>query len=209
LNVAEIAFVVESMNKTSSFLLLSTLITGAVAYAAQPSPAPSGSPIASASTTASPYSTPSPQLGSSPFDPAAPWDPMADMQRMQTEMNQFFSRAVSEFGLNQKFLSNRSEPGFASSIDVRDKGDHYEVHAFLPGAEINNVKVTADSNNLLRVSASESKQQKKESQQGTTLMSEFGEYQQLVTLPGPARTKDMKVERKEHEVVITVPKKTK
>lgn len=40
-------------------------------------------------------------------------------------------------------------------------------------------------------------------------MSDFGQYEQLVTLPGRARAKDMKVERKEHEVVITVPKAAK
>lgn len=126
---------------------------------------------------------------------------------MQTDMNNFFSRAMSEFGTNQNFLSTRNEPGFSSTIDVRDKGDHYEVHAFLPGSEINNVKVTAESPNRLRVTATQSKQEKNMSKNGESVMSEFGEYQQLVTLPGPANTKAMKVERKEHEVVVTVPKK--
>jgi hypothetical protein len=32
------------------------------------------------------------------------------------------------------------------------------------------------------------------------MTSEFGEYSQLVRLPGPAKTKDMTIERKEHEV---------
>jgi HSP20 family molecular chaperone IbpA len=157
----------------------------------------------------SPHLTASASPATSPFGTPGPWDPMADMQRMQTEMNQFFSRAMSEFGSNPNLLSMRNEPGFASTLDVRDKGDHYEIHAFLPSAAINNVKVTAESNNMLRVTASQSNQQKNDSNNSETLMSEFGEYQQLVSLPGPARTKDMKVERKEHEVVITIPKKTK
>lgn len=126
---------------------------------------------------------------------------------MQTEMNQFFSRAMSEFGMNPNFLTMRNEPGYSSSIDVRDKGDHYEVHAFLPGRDISNVKVTAESNNLLRVTAAKSKQLKKTTELGESLLAEFGEYEQLVTLPGPANTNAMTVDRKEHELVINIPKK--
>lgn len=135
------------------------------------------------------------------------WDPWADMQRMQSEMNQFFSRAMNDFGTSQNSFSMRNEPGFASSIDVRDKGDHYEVHAFLPGADMQSVKVTADSNNVLRVAATQSKEEKKNTGAGEEMMKEFGDYEQLVTLPGPAQINQMKVDRKEHEVVVTIPKK--
>lgn len=155
-----------------------------------PSPTPSASPAASVSPMASPEA----------------WDAFGDMQRMQKDMDHLFQRALQEFGTNPDFLSRQAQPGFSSSIDVRDKGDHYEVHAILPGRNIDNVKVTAESDNLLRVIASESKQEKKNDKLGTMSLSEFGEYEQLVTLPGPARTKDMKVERKEHEIVVTIPK---
>jgi len=128
------------------------------------------------------------------------------MQRMQTDMNQFFSRAMNELGMNQNFLSIRNEPGFASSIEVRDKGDHYEVHAFLPNRQIENVKVTSEGNNRLRITASASHEEKKAAQGGELIEQDWGAYEQLVTLPGPAKTKDMKVERKEHEIVVSVPK---
>lgn len=116
---------------------------------------------------------------------------------------------MDEFGTNPNFQMMRNEPGFSSSLDVRDKGDHYEVHASLPDVDVTGVKVTAESNNLLKLSVSQSKQEKKTDKLTSSLMSEFGEYEQLITLPGPARTKDMKVEHKEHEVVITVPKAKK
>jgi HSP20 family molecular chaperone IbpA len=131
---------------------------------------------------------------------------MTEMQRIQTEMNQFFSRAMNEFGMNQSFLTARTEPGFASSIDVRDKGDHYEVHAFLPERNISNVKVSAAGNNLLRISATSSKQEKKTDKSTQTVVAEWGDYEQLVTLPGPIKTKEMKIDRKEHEIVVSVPK---
>lgn len=192
-----------------SLLVLTPLCANAQISPSPTVPTPTATPYFNRTpvpgVSASP--SPSPMVGASPLASPGNWDPFADMQRMQTEMNQFFSRAMGQFGMNQNFLSMRNEPGFSSSIDVRDKGDHYEVHAFLPGSEINNVKVTAEPNNRLRVSASQSKQEKKESKAGETFTSEFGEYEQVVTLPGPARTKDMKIERKEHEVVVSIPKK--
>lgn len=126
---------------------------------------------------------------------------------MQSEMNQFFSRAMTEFKMNQSFPSMQDQAGFASSIDVRDKGDHYEVHAFLPGADVNSVKVTADSNNVLHVAATQTKQEKKNTGGGEEMVKEFGDYEQLVTLPGPAQINQMKVDRKDNEVLITIPKK--
>jgi HSP20 family molecular chaperone IbpA len=128
------------------------------------------------------------------------------MQRMQTDMNAFFRRAMDEFNANPSFQALHSEPGFSSSLDVRDKGDHYEIHASLPGADINNVKVTSEGRNALRVAVSQSKQQKKSDKNSIESVTEFGQYEQLVTLPGPAKTKEFIVDRKEHEVVVTVPK---
>lgn len=75
----------------------------------------------------------------------------------------------------------RNEPGFSSSIDVRDKGDHYEVHALFPNFNVTSVKVTAESNNLLKMEASQSKQEKKTSDLSSTFVSKFGQYEQLVT----------------------------
>jgi hypothetical protein len=38
------------------------------------------------------------------------------------------------------------------------------------------------------------------------MFSELGTYEQLVTLPGPAKMNDMKVDTRDHEAVITIPK---
>jgi hypothetical protein len=37
------------------------------------------------------------------------------------------------------------------------------------------------------------------------MFSELGQYEQLVTLPEPANTNDMKVDTRDNEVVITIP----
>jgi HSP20 family molecular chaperone IbpA len=185
------------MNTKLFFVVPLSIALGASAWAeSSPSPSPMASPNASNSSAA----TPAPGT----------WDPFADMQRMQNDMDQFFSKAMNQFGMNQDFLTMRNEPGFASSLNVRDKGDHYEVDAFLPGAEMNDVKVTTEPNNSLRIAASQAKDEKNKSKTGETEVAQFGEYQQLVRLPGDARTKDFKLDRKQNEVVISVPKnKTK
>jgi HSP20 family molecular chaperone IbpA len=179
-----------------------TMAAGTCLAGRQPSTEPPPSPTPFVALTPPPGVAATPSASAS----SGAWDPFAEMQRMQNDMNQFFSRAMTEFDMNQNFLSMRNEPGFSASMDVRDKGDHYEVHALLPGTDISSVKVTSEGNNALRLAVSQSKQQKKTDKNSTEAVTEFGEYEQLVTLPGPAKTKEFKVDRKEHEVVVTVPK---
>lgn len=82
-----------------------------------------------------------------------------------------------------------------------------EVRAYLPNAERKDIKVTNDGDQSLRVSVSHRKQQKRQDESGQAVFSELGQYEQLVTLPEPANTNDMKVDTDENEVVITIPKK--
>jgi HSP20 family molecular chaperone IbpA len=90
---------------------------------------------------------------------------------------------------------------------VRDRGDHFEVRAYLPDAESKDVKVTNDGDQTLRVSVSHRKQVRKQNESGQAIFNELGRYEQLVTLPEPANTNDMKVDTRDDEVVITIPKK--
>ena len=91
-------------------------------------------------------------------------------------------------------------------MDVRDRGDHFELRAYLPCAETENVKVESEGEQAVRVSVSHRKQQKKEENGARAMFSELGSYEQLVTFPEPLNTSDMKVETKENEIVITIPK---
>ena len=64
-----------------------------------------------------------------------------------------------------------------------------------------------DGDETLRVSVSHRKQQKRQDESGQAMFSELGQYEQLVTLPEPANTNEMKVDTRGNEVVITIPKK--
>ena len=39
-------------------------------------------------------------------------------------------------------------------------------------------------------------------------MTEWGQYEQTIQLPVPVKTGQMKIERKDHELLITLPKAT-
>lgn len=130
------------------------------------------------------------------------------MERMQNEMDAFFHRAMGEFNANPTLQTLHAEPGYSSTLDLRDKGDHYEVDVSLPNGQSKNVKVTSEGDQALRVTASQSEEQKKKGKHSSQSTVEFGLYEQLVTLPEPVKTKQMKVERKDHELLITIPKAT-
>jgi len=134
------------------------------------------------------------------------WDPFREMERMREEIDRTIRRATEQFRLDSAAPSSR-DLGYSSWLDVRDRGDHFEVRAYLPDAERKDVKVTNDGDQTLRVSVSHRKQQKQQDESGQAMFSELGQYEQLVTLPEPANTNDMKVDTRDNEVVITIPKK--
>jgi HSP20 family protein len=132
------------------------------------------------------------------------WDPMAQMDRMQQEIDQSIHRAMQQFRSVQ--LPDLSGPGFASTMDVRDKGDHFEVRADLPNVDKKDVKVTTEGDRQVRVNVTQHEEQDKNANGGQSSFREFGTYNQLVTLPEAADMKDMKVDNHNGELVITIPK---
>ncbi len=132
-------------------------------------------------------------------------DPFREMERMLEEIDRTIRRATENFRLDSAAPFTR-DLGYTSSLDVRDRGSHFEVRAYLPDAERKDVKVTNDGDQTLRVSVSHRKQQKRQDESGQAMFSELGQYEQLVKLPEPANTNDMKVDTRGNEVVITIPK---
>jgi len=134
------------------------------------------------------------------------WDPMREMQRMHDEIDQAIRHATEQFRMDGVLTPFSHDLGYSSSLDVRDRKDHFEVRAYLPDAVTKDVKVTTEGDQTLRVSVSHRKEQKKDANGQQEMWSEMGQYDQLVTLPGPANMNEMKVDTRENEVVITIPK---
>jgi HSP20 family molecular chaperone IbpA len=134
------------------------------------------------------------------------WDPFRDMERMQEEIDRAIRDASERFSLGQGATAFRPDAGYSSSFDLRDRKDRYELRAYLPDVNPSDVNVKIDNDQTLHVSVKQEKQQTKNTKNGSASITQLGEYEQVVTLPQPVRSQDMKIDRHGHEIVITIPK---
>jgi HSP20 family molecular chaperone IbpA len=133
------------------------------------------------------------------------WNPFKEMREMQAEMDQSFQRSFEHLRRNPKLSVFQEDPGYSLSLDVRDLKNHYEVRAFLPDTKASDVNVKLDGNQL-KVDVTDKSTAKQAAQGSQATTTEWGQYQEVVRLPGALKDDQMKVERKEHELIITVPK---
>jgi HSP20 family molecular chaperone IbpA len=134
------------------------------------------------------------------------WDPFRQMERMQEEIDRAIQRATREFETAPNAAWFHPSVGYSSSFDLEDRGDHYELRAYLPDAKASDVNVKIDNDRTLHVSVTQRKEETKKTSSGSTSFKELGTYEQVITLPEPVRSSEMKIDRQDHEVVITIPK---
>ena len=168
--------------------------------------AKSGS-LAAKVTTGLPNSAATNQLIPDPFvtDPFDNWDPFREMRQMQAEMEEMFRRSTARFHLNPQMNLFKDDAGYSLSLDVRELKDRYEVRAFLPDAKTSDSKVSLQDNRL-EVEVTHKQTQNQQNPNSMASTTEWGRYTQTVDLAGKLKNEKMKVERKEHELIITVPK---
>lgn len=135
------------------------------------------------------------------------WNPIDQMSNIQAEIDRVFQRSLDDLRLNPKLNVFQKEPGYSLSMDVRDLKDRYQVSAFLPDTKTSDVKVKLDGNQL-KVNVTNKTTEKEMAKNGESTISELGQYEEVVQLNGALKDDQMKVQRKEHELVITVPKAT-
>ncbi|MGH8093827.1 MAG: Hsp20/alpha crystallin family protein [Chthoniobacterales bacterium] len=118
------------------------------------------------------------------------------MARMLGQMDQIFRDAFPNDltnGLNTLQLG--------SAVHVDNQKDKYVVHFYLPDKDLRNVDVKL-KNGELRLTASETEHSQKHGMSSR----QSGDYEQLITLPGPVKEKGMKVARENGTIVVTLPK---
>jgi HSP20 family molecular chaperone IbpA len=133
------------------------------------------------------------------------WDPFREMRDLQAEMDKMFQRSISRFQLSPMMDPFKNDTGYSLSLDVRELKDRYEVRAFLPDANVTEANVKLEGNRL----QVEVTNRPKASQQNTNSMvqtEEWGHYTQVVELAGKLDSSQMKVEHKNHELLISIPK---
>jgi HSP20 family molecular chaperone IbpA len=128
------------------------------------------------------------------------------MERMRDQIDRAIRDATEKFSFEPGMDMFKPDAGYSSSFDLRDRKDHYELHAYLPDVNPSDVNVKIDNDQTLRVSVKQQKQQTKNTANGSASMTELGEYEQVVTLPEPVKSDQMKINRNGHEIVITIPK---
>ena len=132
----------------------------------------------------------------------------AQFARMQQQMDAMMNAAFQNFGAADPFADMIGGGSLGSglpaggTVRIQDQPDAYVIHARMPADELKNVHVSVDNDRLLKLSseaASSTNGQGMQSQQRS-------EFTQMLTLPGPVRSKDMKIDQKNGELQITLPK---
>ena len=159
---------------------------------------------ASAVAQASPVISPSPTqtVSSSPPGVSENWDQQMidNLRQMQRRMDQVLQNTFPN-----DLLSASNALRLGSTVNVEDQKDKYVVHFTLPDRDISNVKVDF-KNNELHLTAQEKEQASNTAPSNTAETIERGRYEEMITLPGPVKQSEMKVDRQANAVIVTLPK---
>lgn len=132
------------------------------------------------------------------------WNPYEEMQHMQDEMEQVFGESLSRFHMNTPLGSLSKSP----DVDLQDKPDHYLVTVNAPGADESSINVKLEDR-ILRISIkTEQAKEETDEKNGKYQYRErfVGEFQRVLTLPGPADAAKMKTDYRNGVLTITIPK---
>jgi len=135
----------------------------------------------------------------------ADWNPFEEMQKMQAEMDRMFQDSVGRLRASPGMDIFQSPGGYSLSLNVRDLKDHYEVTVLLPDTKASDANATLNGNDL-EVSVTDKHAQQQSNSNGKITSSEWGRYNETIQLAGNLDRNGMKVERKDHELLITIPK---
>lgn len=143
----------------------------------------------------------SPSSGSSPAL-ASDWDQwMIDgMRQMEQQMNSLF-----ESGFPNNVFNGTNVLQLGSAVNVEDQKDRYVVHFTLPTHDASSVNVNFKDGEL-RLTAHEQKETPKNSSPAAPTTVKRGEYEEMITLPGPVKEDQMQVNRQANAVIVTLPK---
>jgi len=132
-------------------------------------------------------------------------DPFQEMRYVQSQVDKAFQQSFDRLQSSPNVESFFSHAGYSSSLDVRDLKDRVEVHAYLPDAKTADAHVSVQGDELT-VEVTKKQAETVTGKNQETQLSEWGRYDQLVQLPGNVQADKMKVIRKDHELIITLPK---
>ncbi len=123
---------------------------------------------------------------------------LSNMNQMQAKLSQ----SVRDVFQNDLSIG-ASNSLLGSAMNIEDQSEKYVVHFYLPDKNLSDVNVKFE-NNQLHLTAQEEK--KSDAAAGDMQGTSVSHYETMTSLPGPVKDADMKVERKEGSIVVTLPK---
>lgn len=132
------------------------------------------------------------------------WNPYEEMQHMQDEMEQVFGDSFSRFHMNTPLGSLSKTP----DVDLQEKSDQYIVTVNVPGADESSMNVKLEDQRLhISIKTEHAKDETDEKNGKYQYRERFvGEFQRVLTLPGPADAAKMKTDYRNGVLTITIPK---
>ncbi len=113
------------------------------------------------------------------------------LRDLESQMDTLFAGSFHDFG----DLFGRSR--LASSVDLREQKDKYVARVYVPNGDTSNLKAKVENGDL---HVTMQTAQKAGGATGTQ------RYDQIISLPQPIKADQMKIDRKQNLVVITIPK---
>jgi HSP20 family molecular chaperone IbpA len=136
--------------------------------------------------------------------PVDTWDQQVirEMQQMQARMDRLTHDMLSDI---PSPVAITQEPFFGSSVNLENEKDKYVVQFYLPDSNITKVNAEVKDNQLY-LKASEESNKETTGKAGSAEEYSSGQYSETISLPGPVRASQMKLDRKEGMVTVTLPK---
>ena len=165
-----------------------------------------GIPVAAAATKSQKNLSPTAAAPGHPSAAVVEWNPFQELRDMQLQMDQMVNQITTRFRQEPRLSFFADSPGYSLSLHVQDLKDHYEVHAYLPDAKSSDVNVSLLDKQTLKVEVGNKSTATSKQKNANESVTQWGQYAQIIQLPAPVKSEQMKIDRPNHELLITLPK---
>ncbi len=132
------------------------------------------------------------------------WDPYAEIRHMQNQVEGMFENTFSRLHMKTPLGSLSKTP----DVDLQEKPDRYIVTVNAPGADEASMNVKLEDRTLRIAIKTEHTKDEADDKNGKYQYRErfVGQFQRLLTLPGPTNAAKMTSEYRKGVLTITLPK---
>jgi len=145
------------------------------------------------------------QSGMSSLNSGGSWDPYSELERMQDEMQRMLRQIPQD---QQKMGMFSSNIGFNNKLNVQETPTAYTITFDMHGMDQDNVDVEVNPTSLT-VKGVYSNQESKQDPNAYFQTQQFGSFAQTIPIPEDADSSRIKTEKKNEQMIITLPKRQK